>query len=65
MEMERDESKNAGWVPHLTVDGASKAVEWYQEAFGAKINFIAKAQDGIRLLPCSSPPSLLCPHAMC
>jgi PhnB protein len=33
-------------TPHLTVRGASQAIEFYQQAFGAQLAFIHKMPDG-------------------
>lgn len=37
-------------MPHITVSNAKKAIEFYQEAFGAKEIFRAEADDGKRLM---------------
>ncbi|MET3528199.1 VOC family protein [Phenylobacterium koreense] len=42
-----------GVIPHLAVDGASAASEFYQKAFGAKEVFRLPADDGVRLLHCA------------
>ena len=39
-----------GVIPHLSVKGAKKAIEFYQKAFGAELAFSAPAQDGERLM---------------
>lgn len=41
-----------GVVPHLSVEGAGKASEYYQKAFGATELFRMPAHDGERLLHC-------------
>ncbi|MGP1310474.1 MAG: VOC family protein [Phycisphaerales bacterium] len=47
-------SKNAnmpkGFVPHLVVDDAAKALEWYAKAFGAEETCRMPAPDGKRLM---------------
>jgi PhnB protein len=47
-------SKNAnmpkGLVPHLVVNGASKALDWYAKAFGAEEVCRMPAPDGERLM---------------
>lgn len=42
-----------GVIPHLAVEGASAASEFYQNAFGATETFRLPAQDGVRLMHCS------------
>ena len=37
-------------MPHMVVSNAKKAIEFYQEAFGAKELFRADAEDGKRLM---------------
>lgn len=39
-----------GVIPHLVVNGAQAALEFYQKAFDAKILFIAPAQEDGRLM---------------
>ncbi len=41
-----------GVVPHLSVDGAAKASEFYQRAFGARELARIPADDGKRLMHC-------------
>src|SRR5262249_50687119 len=41
-----------GVVPHINVEGASRASEFYQRAFAAKETTRQPAQDGQRLLHC-------------
>lgn len=42
--------KPVGLVPHLVVDGASSAIEFYKKAFGAEEMFRMPAEDGKRLM---------------
>jgi len=42
--------KPVGLVPHLVVNGAMKAIEFYKKAFGAEEMFRMPAEDGKRLM---------------
>jgi PhnB protein len=42
--------KPKGLVPHLVIDGAAKAIEFYSKAFGATEMFRMPAQDGKRIM---------------
>jgi PhnB protein len=42
-----------GVVPHLAVEGAAKASEFYQKAFGAIELMRLPAEDGVRLMHCA------------
>lgn len=42
-----------GVIPHLAVEGAAKASEFYQKAFGATEVFRLPADDGVRLMHCA------------
>jgi len=43
----------SGNIPHLIVDGASEAIEFYKEAFGAQEMYRSPAPDGRRLMHAS------------
>ncbi|MCA9277963.1 MAG: VOC family protein [Phycisphaeraceae bacterium] len=45
--------QSTGLIPHLTVDGAIAAIEFYTQAFDAKELFRAPAEDGKRLMHAS------------
>jgi uncharacterized glyoxalase superfamily protein PhnB len=42
-----------GTIPHLVVEGASGAIEFYKKAFGAEETFRSPAPDGKRLMHAS------------
>jgi PhnB protein len=43
---EQSTPRLAPLAPHLTVAGASKAIEFYERAFGARAGYVQKAPDG-------------------
>jgi PhnB protein len=49
---ESPKSPAGGVTPHISVDGASAASAFYQQAFGAEELFRLPAQDGKRLMHC-------------
>lgn len=49
---EADRPLTAGVIPYFNVDGAAKASEFYQQAFGAKELARMTAEDGQRLMHC-------------
>jgi PhnB protein len=45
-----EQGPSTGLTPHLVVDGAAKAIEFYKKAFGAVEEMRMPAQDGKRLM---------------
>ncbi len=39
-----------GFIPHLIIDGGNEAIEFYKQAFGARVESCALAPDGKRVM---------------